>query len=233
VLNEIRSTPNGIARTRISEQRELRFRVQTQHVSLDTVEALPGTVIYPLTKLRSIPSQYSDFYSPESREYQAELIAEIVSIESPIHLNVIARRMTNAWGMARTGARIIEVVGEAVKKAQRANGVTKKGDFLWSNKMLPVDFTSLPVRVPNHGVDDTFRDVEHVAPEEVQRTMLLIVEHAFVIRNEALFQETAHVLGFQRTGDRIRETLIKNLRSLLRVDLVHQNGDLITLKPTT
>lgn len=78
----------------------------------------------------------------------------------------------------------------------------------------------------------TFRDVEHVAPEEIQRMMLLIVEHALGIKSEALFQETARVLGFQRTGDRIRENLVKNFRSLLRAELIYQNGDLISIRPS-
>jgi hypothetical protein len=78
----------------------------------------------------------------------------------------------------------------------------------------------------------TFRDVEHVAPEEIQRMMPLIVEHALGIKSEALFQETARVLGFQRTGDRIRENLVKNFRSLLRAELIYQNGDLISIRPS-
>src|ERR1700674_2387062 len=141
-----------------------------------------GTV----TKLSATPSQYSDFYAPESRTYQAELIAQIVAAEGPIHLTVVAHRLSNAWGMARTGARIMEVIGAAVQRAQRTNGVIKKGDFLWPARMLPIELSSLPVRIPRDGIDETFRDVEHVAPEEVQRTMLLIVEHVLGIKSEAL-----------------------------------------------
>jgi hypothetical protein len=134
--------------------------------------------------------------------------------------------------MSRTGARIIEIILAAVKLAQRTNGVIKKSNFLWPTRLLPVDLSSLPVRVPSERVDESFRDVEHVAPEEIQRTMLLIIEHALGIKTEALFQETARILGFQRTGDRIREALIKNLRVLLHGGMIYQNDDRISMRPS-
>ena len=85
----------------------------------------------------------------------------------------------------------------------------KRGDFLWSTGLNDV-----PVRVPMSQVQETYRDVAHIPPEEIQACMLLIIRHAVGIGADSLLKETASVFGFNRTGNRIRDRLLKECEAL-------------------
>jgi very-short-patch-repair endonuclease len=201
------------------------------HSSFESPRALPGTTEYAISKLRTPSAKYSDFYAPESLDYQSTLVVEIVSVEGPVHLSIVTQRLMSVWGLTRTGSRITHIVKSAAALAQRQGSITKKGEFFWAQGMLPINLATLSVRIPRIGHDQTYRDFDCVAAEEIQRAMLLIVEHSFGIKREALLQETSRLFGFQRVGDHIRTCLSNNLRSLLRMKMVQEDGDLIHLRP--
>ena len=85
----------------------------------------------------------------------------------------------------------------------------KRGDFLW-----PAGLNDVPVRVPVSDVKETKREVAHIPPEEIQACMLLIIRHAVGISADSLIKETANVFGFDRTGDKIRDRLLKECEVL-------------------
>ncbi|HEX7176905.1 MAG TPA: hypothetical protein VF240_16715 [Pyrinomonadaceae bacterium] len=88
------------------------------------------------------------------------------------------------------------------------------------------------MRVPVEQVPWTLRDVEHIPPEEIQAAMLLIVGHAVGIGVDSLLSETARLFGFSRVGDRIRERLLGQLKSLTRARKLALSGDSVTLRGT-
>src|SRR5207244_8330992 len=85
----------------------------------------------------------------------------------------------------------------------------KRGDFLW-----PMGLNDVPVRVPVSYLQETYRDVAHIPPEEIQACMLLIIRHAVGIGVDSLIKETANIFGFNRTGNRIRDRLLKECKAL-------------------
>ena len=72
----------------------------------------------------------------------------------------------------------------------------------------------VPVRVPVSDLQETYRDVAHIPPEEIQACMLLIIHQAVGIGVDSLIKETANVFGFNRTGNRIRDRLLKECEVL-------------------
>ncbi|MGH7030088.1 MAG: DUF3320 domain-containing protein, partial [Stellaceae bacterium] len=66
-----------------------------------------------------------------ARPRLAALAALVVCEEGPIHLEEVARRVRQAFGLDRTGRRILEAVGAALELAERQGSVTRDGLF-WS-----------------------------------------------------------------------------------------------------
>ena len=181
----------------------------------DEGSPLPGTIPYEVCDTNYVYYNGNEFHYPQYREEQCEMLARIVTKEGPIHLDLATRRLLSAWGLTRAGVRITEAVAEAVRKCERKSLLKKRGEFLW-----PAVNTEVPVRVPVSYRQETYRDVAHIPSEEIQACMLLIIRHALGIGVDSLIKETANVFGFNRTGDRIRDRLIKECRALHRQGVV-------------
>ena len=72
----------------------------------------------------------SEFHYPQYRKKQSELLAEVVSKEGPIHIELATKRVIAAWGLTRAGVRIIEAIAEAVRLCESMSLLEKRGDFL-------------------------------------------------------------------------------------------------------
>jgi very-short-patch-repair endonuclease len=175
----------------------------------DPYATLPGTVPYEACEVGVSYENGSEFHYPQYRKKQSELLAEVVSKEGPIHIELATKRVIAAWGLTRAGVRIIEAIAEAIRLCESVSLLEKRGDFLW-----PTGLNDVPVRVPVSQVQETYRDVAHIPPEEIQACMLLIIRHAVGIGADSLLKETASVFGFNRTGNRIRDRLLKECEAL-------------------
>jgi hypothetical protein len=175
----------------------------------DTGGPLPGTVSYEVYEVRVSYENGSEFHDPQYREEQSGLLAEVVRQEGPMHIELATKRVLAAWGLTRAGVRIIDAMAEAVRRCARMSLLEQRGDFLW-----PTGVDDVPVRVPVSHIQETYRDVAHIPPEEIQACMLLIIRHAVGIGVDSLVKETANVFGFNRTGNRIRERLLKECEAL-------------------
>ena len=87
--------------------------------------AAPYEMSRPVVRLNG--RQLHEVVNPRMLEW----ILEVVSIESPVHVNEVALRIVNAAGLKRTGRRILERVGWAVKRGVRQGKLVRKSDFLW------------------------------------------------------------------------------------------------------
>ena len=166
----------------------------------------------------------NQFHMVENRGEQSRLLAQLVEKEGPIHFDYAVERLIDAWGAKRAGPRITAAIHEATRICQRKNLLTIKGSFLW-----PVGLRYVPMRVPVQGEPFSFRKIEHIPPEEIEKAMELIAKYALSLSAESLIVETARIFGFERTGDLIEEELDKTYQRLLqRGKLVSTNG-IVTL----
>ena len=86
----------------------------------------------------------------------------------------------------------------------------QKGKFLWPSRDEPIR-----VRVPVEGVRESFRPVEHITVEEVEKAMGIVAGHSFEgMSLESLYLETAKLLGFRRIGPNIQIVLDRVYRNL-------------------
>lgn len=171
---------------------------------------LPGTVPYRAHAL--VRNYYSagEFHEPQCRGEQCQLLAELVAGEGPIHIKLAARRLAELWGNQQVGVRMMRAVEQAADFCERNGALRRAGDFLW-----PADLQEVAVRVPAEGAPESFRDVEHIPPEELRAAMILVAGHAVGISSDSLLAETAKLFGVARVSGRIRERLQTRLEELI------------------
>lgn len=129
---------------------------------LGTEVARPrSTTTYATTMLE--PGSPSDFYDPGSDEVLRAQLALVIEGEGPILGTVLFRRVARAWGLERTGARIVERLrGLAPRDAVVLDDATES--FYWP---AGSDVASWSVVREAGAADDSRRNVQQVALEEI------------------------------------------------------------------
>lgn len=154
----------------------------------------------------------------------ADILAQIVEIEGPIHVQEVSRRITEAASLSRTGSRIKAVVESSTRSAVRRRMVVRNGDFLWSPEMKEA-----PVR-DRSGLPDGSRKLELVAPEELTAAVERTVANSYGIGREDAAPAALRLLGFGRVTKAAEGKMEQAIEAAVSQGKVTLRGD--QLMPT-
>lgn len=139
-----------------------------------------------------------------------ELVARIVEIEGPIHIDEVARRITSAFGRSRAGSRIVEATKHAVDWARRQDSkVQQVGPFL----MTAAQMATVPVRDRSNETAGILKAV-YLPPMEVTAAARLISKESGEMESEQMTRAVARFLGFQRVGPDLAQKIQEVLANL-------------------
>jgi hypothetical protein len=181
-----------------------RERITREIPELDSAAAaaeLPWTVHYRRTEIGSVNSFY-DFHESVNRRQQTDMLLELVAVEAPVSIDYAIRRLADAFGYGRVGHRVANAGRQAISQASRRGGLQIRGEFLWRPGQ-----TLTAVRIPDPYDERTRRDIDDIPPEEIDLAIARLDEASAGSDDEQLLTQVARVLGFDRTGGRIRAVL--------------------------
>jgi very-short-patch-repair endonuclease len=148
-------------------------------------------------------------------------IHQVVQVESPVHFEEIAERITEALGIARVGPRIRKTL-ESAAKLCRSQGVVKiDGDFLW----LP-EMTTPPVR-DRSGLPADQRRIEWIAREEIREAVRTVVQASAGITVEHLPTEVSRLLGWARITKTQRVPIEAVIREMVEAGGLRAQGEFL------
>lgn len=107
-----------------------------------------------------------------SRTQLADLLAQVVNVESPVHWMEAARRVLDGAGIHRLGNGIQEAFEQAVRVGVDRKLFVKREEFLWGPAMQQP-----PIRNRSE-LPAASRKLEFVAPEEIRRAVLIVVQES-------------------------------------------------------
>ena len=151
----------------------------------------------------------------------ANWIQRVVEIESPVHLDEVAKRIVTAVGVGRIGTRIRTAVKTAAKQATRSNGIKIKGDFLYWKAQEHVtvrDRSDLP---------NASRKLELIAPEEMEAAIKQVVSDAFGIERDDLAREVCKLFGFKSATENMQRQVNKVVDGMVKGERLIEQGDTI------
>jgi very-short-patch-repair endonuclease len=134
----------------------------------------------------------------------------VVEAEGPVHTEEVARRIREAFGLQRTGDRILAHVQNALISQSRSGMIKQKQEF-WTipgreiQEIRTRRTTALPLK-----------RASMIAPEEYHLAMLSIIREAVAILPEDLGVETARRFGFDRTGPDLRQEIHLQMLALVK-----------------
>ncbi len=137
----------------------------------------------------------------------ADLVARIVAVEGPIHIDELARRVTGAFGLARTGSRITAAVERAVTLTLRGDvAMRRDGPFL----MTAAQAADPPVRDRSAETGGVLKAAS-LPPVEIAAAAALVRRHSGEVAEEDLLRAVANLLGFQRVGSELASAIRPHL----------------------
>jgi hypothetical protein len=145
----------------------------------------------------------------------ADLVAEVVRFEGPVHISEVVRRLADAASLKRLVPRVQASVETATERCIAAGSVRRQGEFLW-----PAD-VSVPLVRDRSSL--TSRRLDLVAPEEIALAIEQVVRSAYGMQPAAIPSAVCRLLGFPRMSDEMRdqvnslvETMVRDRRLITR-----------------
>jgi len=195
---------------RVSEPRS------AQSVAAEIVRELPSAGVcsstaVPAYKIASLSLRLGKRQLHEvPPEELGNRVAEVVAAESPINIEEICRRVTDAAGLQRVGSRIHDAIERGCASAVKRGNVRKRGDFYWAP-----DMTDAPIR-DRSSLPPTVRRLAFVAPEEVEAAIRKVVKDSCGIAASEIATNAVRLLGFGRCSADMKEAVDKRVRVLIR-----------------
>lgn len=152
-------------------------------------------------------------------------IQQVVQVESPVHFEEAAERITEALGIARVGSRIRKTLEGAARLCRSQGGVKIEGDFLW----LP-DMTTPPVR-DRSGLPADQRRIEWIAREEIREAVRIVVQSSAGIAAEHLPAEVSRLLGWARMTRTQRAPIEAVIREMIEAGGLRAQGEFLLPAP--
>ena len=181
----------------------------------------------------TVPYEVCDILTPQTRGRQihdplaldevCRLVIHLVRNEGPLHKEVIISRIYDAWGLKRGGRRVQAAIHSAILRCRESGKAEVLGDFVW-----PAPIPEVQIRTPQEGTPETHRPISYVPSEEIQATLIKIVESAVGISREDLIVQTARIFGWNRTGEAIRGRLLEVIETLLATGKLQAKDQMIT-----
>jgi very-short-patch-repair endonuclease len=143
-------------------------------------------------------------------------IKAVVAAEGPVHMDILNKRLREAWDIGRIGRNIRLNIDVAILKAR----VRRDGDFLLDPE------AAVYVRAPT---DLCQRSVSQVHGSELDLALIQIARDAGGIGEEDLTVRTARIYGWERRGPDITAALRERIASLLDRGLFTGTPDNLTV----
>ena len=181
----------------------------------------------PYTEYRAPSKKWSNhFYEAldSSRHLTsvADDLGRVVESEGPIHKSAAARRVASVYGLARAGRKVRQVIELAIELECRRNGLRAAGEFLW-----PIGKFSVQ---PRRRINGREPPIEEVPIEEIAATMVLILQRHFGAPEEDLCTEAAHLLAYDRSGQRVQSRMRQTIKYLAAASVTTKVGDQLVLR---
>ena len=153
----------------------------------------------------------------------AAWVTEVVNVESPVHTQEVGRRIADAAGVGRIGARIQETLSEAIRYSVRSGAIRAQGSFLWLKDM------EQPHLRDRANLANPSRRLELIAPEEIAIAIETIVEDSYGIQPNEVPGPAVRLFGFMRVTEDMRNRVDSVVDEMTKDGrLVMQGGLLIS-----
>ncbi len=179
---------------------------------------------YRRATIRPYAGEARAFYDPAKDDLLLRRMQAVIDGEAPVALELVARRLADAWGLKQITSRLLARVEGLVARveAQRDDGTDPR--VLWRADQDPTTYATF--RVPAAG-QRPLRRARHVPAQEVANAAAALLKEHVGIDRDDLARETARLFGYRRITEKVHEAMRRGVDQLLaRGDALEEEGKL-------
>lgn len=173
---------------------------------------------YVAAQLPPAPAASIYHWSPETL---AQMVHAVVAVESPVHLDEVARRIGEAVSAGRITGRFRETIERGVNVAVHHKQIRRNGDFLW---LATMQTTPLRTRT-----EPRMRQMAIIAPEEIALALRQTVSSSFGISGDEAARNACRLLGFDRVTTEAKERADGVLREMVKRGELHEQLGVVSI----
>ncbi len=175
-------------------------------------EAIRTEIVNPIVELELDPYEESNLSAYriagplrfENTEILMNLAVRVVLMEGPVHGEMVVARIRERYGMSYVNKKARERVEMAIDQCVKKRWIIRDGDILY---MSSEQLNRQPRKLGS-------RRLEFMPPSELASIVVSVAER-FLGPKDMLIVQVARLLGFSRTGSRIKEIVGKSIQDLL------------------
>lgn len=156
----------------------------------------------------------------------ADLIEQVVRVESPVHVDEVIVRLRTAWGLQRAGARIEAAVEQGASLALTRGRVMRDGVFLSAPGVAPFP------RDRGSALSSSLRKLEMIPPPEIAAGVVHVVSSNFGATDEEIVLTVSRMLGFKATSTPFRKIIGAVVVNLLESGKLSREDKMIVASMT-
>lgn len=137
-------------------------------------------------------------------------LTEVIRTEAPLHIDVVHKRVRDAYGVGRVGSQIRKNIDAALTRLEIDGVRVRRG----SNGVLSLRDASPVVRIPSS--EANLRKVNELPRAELVEALVQTTQDAVSIDQDALFVTVARLFGWRRIGNDVNAALASALRDARR-----------------
>ncbi len=145
-------------------------------------------------------------------------VQAVTETESPVHIDIVTRRVMASYGVTRAGARIAQAIENAVEMGVKQEVLRRNGDFLYR-----LGQSEFPYR-NRDAVEAAERKIEYVAPEELSSALYEVVASNIDVELDDLVSEALQRFGFQRATQKARDLLETSIQAMVEQEILQSDG---------
>jgi hypothetical protein len=157
-----------------------------------------------ITAIASNSGNADYFASYESTFIIKRQIAAVLEAEAPVSREVLCKRVLEAWGISRMGARISRRFDELFSALRVKSTSIENTVFYWRPGVEPLSYDDF--RVPSSD-EKSRRGLEQIPPEEIASAVKYILNQQIGLLMEDLDREISRIFGFARCTESMQKSI--------------------------
>lgn len=147
-----------------------------------------------------------------------KFLAEVIRIEAPVHIDLVHKRVRDAYAVGRIGSQIRKNIDTALSRLEVDGVRVRRG----SDDVINLRDKLTVVRVPT--AESNLRRVNELPRSELVEALVQTTRDAVSIDQDALFVTVARLFGWKRVGNDVNAALASALREARRQKLLELAG---------
>ena len=178
--------------------------------------ALPETESYRECPLAPVDGGVEEFCQTQNTRLILFQMEQVMKQEAPLSKNLMLRRLLNAWGITRSGARLERRFSELLPLLNPLYTESGGNVFLWDKNRPPQDYVTF--RTPAD--EESRRNMEDIPAEEVAGAVKYVLDIQMSLSRSDLLREVFKLFGFSRLSPAMEEVIEKGIDKALEKGFV-------------